>query len=192
MRYEYDLIDDRVRHRSQFAAANVGFGLAPDVTLEEAQLAIDQALARIMLPKEIMVNYVGGAQTSQRSLQAQPLLILGVLLAVYLVLGVLYESLVHPLTILSTLPSAGLGALLALRLTGTEFSLIALLGLFLLIGIVMKNAILMIDFAIAAERRDDGLPARRHLPGGAAAAPADPDDQLCRRARRAAPRAGVR
>ena len=158
MRYEYDLIDDRVRHRSQFAAANVGFGLAPEVTLEEAQLAIDQALARIMLPKEIMVNYGGGAQTSQRSLQAQPLLILGVLLAVYLVLGVLYESLVHPLTILSTLPSAGLGALLALRLTGTEFSLIALLGLFLLIGIVMKNAILMIDFAIAAERRDDLSP----------------------------------
>jgi multidrug efflux pump len=158
MRYEYDLIDDRVRHRSQFAAANVGFGLAPEVTLEEAQLAIDQALARIMLPKEIMVNYGGGAQNSQRSLQAQPLLILGVLLAVYLVLGVLYESLVHPLTILSTLPSAGLGALLALRLTGTEFSLIALLGLFLLIGIVMKNAILMIDFAIAAERRDDLSP----------------------------------
>ena len=158
MRYDYDLIDDRVRHRSQFAAANIGFALAPDVTLEDAQQAIDQALGRIMLPTEILPRFGGGAQTSQRSLQAQPLLILGVLLAVYLVLGVLYESLIHPLTILSTLPSAGLGALLALRLTGTEFSLIALLGLFLLIGIVMKNAILMIDFAIAAERRDDLSP----------------------------------
>jgi multidrug efflux pump len=158
MRYEYDLIDDRVRHRSQFAAANIGFALAPEVTLDQAQLAIDQALGRIMLPTEILPRFGGGAQTSQRTLQAQPLLILGVLLAVYLVLGVLYESLVHPLTILSTLPSAGLGALLALRFTGTEFSLIALLGLFLLIGIVMKNAILMIDFAIAAERRDDLSP----------------------------------
>jgi multidrug efflux pump len=158
MRYEYDLIDDRVRHRSQFAAANIGFALAPEVTLDQAQLAIDQALGRIMLPTEILPRFGGGAQTSQRGMQAQPLLILGVLLAVYLVLGVLYESLIHPLTILSTLPSAGLGALLALRLTGTEFSLIALLGLFLLIGIVMKNAILMIDFAIAAERRDDLSP----------------------------------
>lgn len=158
MRYEYDLVDDRVRHRSQFASANIGFGLAPEVTLEEAQAAIDQALAKVMLPTEILPRFGGGAQNIQRSLDAQPLLILGVLLAVYLVLGVLYESLVHPLTILSTLPSAGLGALLALRLTGTEFTLIALLGLFLLIGIVMKNAILMIDFAIAAERRDDLSP----------------------------------
>lgn len=95
----------------------------------------------------------GTAQTFQRTLQNQPLLILGVLVAVYLVLGILYESTIHPITILSTLPSAGLGALLALRLTGTEFTLIALLGLFLLIGIVMKNAILMIDFALDAERR---------------------------------------
>jgi multidrug efflux pump len=157
-RYDYSLIEDRLRRRSQFAADNVGFALADGVALEEALEAIEAAMARIMLPTEIQAQMSGTARTFQRSLQKQPLLILGVLVAVYLVLGILYESLVHPLTILSTLPSAGLGALLALRLTGTEFSLIALLGLFLLIGIVMKNAILMIDFAIAAGRRNELSP----------------------------------
>jgi multidrug efflux pump len=152
-RYDYSLIDDRVRHRSQFAAENIGFALAENVSLEEALAAIDRALAGIMLPTEIQARMSGSAQNFQKTLQAQPLLILGVLVAVYLVLGILYESLVHPLTIISTLPSAGLGALLALRFTGTEFTLIALLGLFLLVGIVMKNAILMIDFAIATERQ---------------------------------------
>jgi len=153
-RYDYSLVDDRVRHRSQFAAENIGFALAPDVSLEQALAAIDKAMGKILLPTEIQTELSGAAQGFQKSLQAQPLLILGVLVAVYLVLGILYESLIHPLTILSTLPSAGLGALLALRLTGTEFTLIALLGLFLLIGIVMKNAILMIDFAIDTERRN--------------------------------------
>jgi multidrug efflux pump len=157
-RYDYTTIDERVRHRSQFAAEHIGFGLAKDVSLEEGLAAIDQAMARIMLPTEILTQLSGSAQSFQKSLNSQPLLILGVLVAVYLVLGVLYESLIHPLTILSTLPSAGLGALLALRITNTEFSLIALLGLFLLIGIVMKNAILMIDFAIASERRDNSTP----------------------------------
>jgi multidrug efflux pump len=152
-RYDYSLIDDRVRHRSQFAAENIGFALAENVSLEEGLAAIDRALAGIMLPTEIQARMSGSAQNFQKTLQAQPLLILGVLVAVYLVLGILYESLVHPLTIISTLPSAGLGALLALRFTGTEFTLIALLGLFLLVGIVMKNAILMIDFAIATERQ---------------------------------------
>ena len=151
-RYDYSIVDDRVRHRNQFAAENVGFALAKDVSLEEGLAAIDRALAGIMLPMDIQTRLSGSAQSFQKTLQNQPFLILGVLVAVYLVLGILYESLVHPLTILSTLPSAGLGALLALRLTNTEFSLIALLGLFLLIGIVMKNAILMIDFAIATER----------------------------------------
>jgi multidrug efflux pump len=157
-RHDYSLVDDRVRHRSQFASENIGFSLAEGVTLEEGMAAIDQALGRIMLPTEILPRLSGSAQTFRKTLQSQPLLLLGVLVAVYLVLGVLYESLVHPLTILSTLPSAGLGALLALRLTGTEFTLIALLGLFLLIGIVMKNAILMIDFAIATERRNGLAP----------------------------------
>jgi multidrug efflux pump len=156
--YNYSLVDDRVRHRSQFAAENIGFALAPDVSLEQGLAAINQAMAGIMLPTEIQTELSGSAQGFQKSLQAQPLLILGVLVAVYLVLGILYESLIHPLTILSTLPSAGLGALLALRMTGTEFSLIALLGLFLLIGIVMKNAILMIDFAIDTERRNGSTP----------------------------------
>jgi len=153
-RYDYSLVDDRVRHRSQFAAENIGFALAPDVSLEQALVAIDKAMGKILLPTEIQTELSGAAQGFQKSLQAQPFLILGVLVAVYLVLGILYESLIHPLTILSTLPSAGLGALLALRLTDTEFTLIALLGLFLLIGIVMKNAILMIDFAIDTERRN--------------------------------------
>jgi len=157
-RYDYSLVDDRVRHRNLFASENVGFALAKGVSLDEGLAAIDRAMGKIMLPTEILAKLSGSAQSFQKSLQNQPFLILGVLIAVYLVLGILYESLVHPLTILSTLPSAGLGALLALRLTGTEFSLIALLGLFLLIGIVMKNAILMIDFAIATERRDARSP----------------------------------
>lgn len=157
-RRQFSLVDDRVRHRSQFAAENVGFSLAEGVSLQQALAAIDAAMAKIMLPTDIVASMSGTARTFQSSLQNQPLLILGVLVAVYLVLGVLYESLIHPLTILSTLPSAGLGALLALRLTGTEFTLIALLGLFLLIGIVMKNAILMIDFAIATERRNQSSP----------------------------------
>lgn len=157
-RYDYSLINDRVNHRSQFASENVGFSLAPGVSLEQALAAIDRAMAEIMLPSTIQGTLGGTAQTFQQSLQKQPLLILGVLVAVYLVLGILYESTVHPLTILSTLPSAGLGALLALRLTDTEFTLIALLGLFLLIGIVMKNAILMIDFALATERAHGSSP----------------------------------
>jgi multidrug efflux pump len=157
-RYDYGLVEDQVRHRAQFAADNIGFSLAPGVSLQQALTAIDAAMARIMLPTEIQASLAGSAETFQKTLQNQHWLLLGVLVAVYLVLGILYESLVHPLTILSTLPSAGLGALLALRLTGMEFTLIALLGLFLLIGIVMKNAILMIDFALERERKDDLTP----------------------------------
>jgi len=153
-RYDYALIDDRVSHREQFVAENIGFSLAPGVSLQEGLQAIDRAMARIMLPTEVQARLAGSAQTFQSALENQHWLILAVLVAVYLVLGILYESLVHPLTIISTLPSAGLGALLALRFTGTEFTLIAQLGLFLLIGIVMKNAILMIDVALVRERRD--------------------------------------
>ncbi|MBL9202435.1 MAG: efflux RND transporter permease subunit [Opitutaceae bacterium] len=157
-RHAYAQTEDRVRHRAQFAAESVGFGLAEGVSLEQGLAAIDQALAKILLPSTVQARMLGSFSSFQTSIQTQPLLILGVLVAVYLVLGILYESLVHPLTILSTLPSAGLGAFLALKLTGTEFSLIALLGLFLLIGIVMKNAILMIDFAIDMERRTGASP----------------------------------
>jgi multidrug efflux pump len=157
-RYDYALIEDRVRHREQFVSEGVGFALAPGVTLQQALQAVDRAMERILLPTEVQARLAGAAQTFQSALENQHWLILGVLVAVYLVLGILYESLVHPLTILSTLPSAGLGALLALRFTGTDFTLIALLGLFLLIGIVMKNAILMIDVALAREREDNLSP----------------------------------
>jgi len=158
-RYDYSLASDRVRHDKQFAAVTVSFSLAEDVTLEAGLTAIDRALGDIMLPDEVHVEFGGDAKGLQGTLAAQPMLILGVLVAVYLVLGILYESLLHPLTILSTLPSAGVGALVALRVGGLEFSLIALLGLFLLIGIVMKNAILMIDVALAAERQRGLAPA---------------------------------
>ena len=161
-RYQYSLINDRVNHRDQFASENVGFGLAPGVSLEQGLEAIRNAMAKIMLPTEVQGTLAGTAQSFQESLKRQPLLILGILVAVYLVLGILYESTVHPLTILSTLPSAGLGALMALRVTDTEFTLVALLGLFLLIGIVMKNAILMIDFALETERRE-GVPPREAI-----------------------------
>jgi len=153
-KYEYALVDDRVRHSEQFVSENIGFSLAPGVSLQQALTAIDRAMREIMLPTEVQGKLGGSANAFQSALNSQHWLILGVLVAVFLALGILYESLVHPLTILSTLPSAGLGALLALRFTGTEFSLVALLGLFLLIGIVMKNAILMIDFALARERQD--------------------------------------
>ncbi|MBW7899867.1 MAG: efflux RND transporter permease subunit [Rhodocyclaceae bacterium] len=161
--WRYGLTRDRVFHDSQFAASGISYALAPGVTLQQAQQAIDDAVSQLMLPASIFTgeptpDVNGLAETLRR----QPWLILGVLVAVYLVLGILYESTLHPVTILSTLPPAGLGALLALRLSGTEFSLIALLGLFLLIGVVMKNAILMIDFALAAQRRD-GLPPREAI-----------------------------
>ncbi|MGY6271533.1 efflux RND transporter permease subunit [Achromobacter denitrificans] len=151
--YEYGLVNDRVYHDGLFAAVWVGFSLAEGVSLEQGLAAIDAAMAKLMVPSHIQTRLGGDARNFQQSLQDQPWLILAVLVAIYLVLGVLYESPLHPLTILSTLPSAGVGALLALKLAGMEFTLIALLGIFLLVGIVMKNAILMIDFAIGLERR---------------------------------------
>ncbi|MGE4322510.1 MAG: efflux RND transporter permease subunit [Sphingobium sp.] len=147
------LADDWVPHRDQFAARRVSFSLVQGVSLEQAGAAIDRALAPLMIPSDVQARVGGELDLAGSNARNQPLLLLGVVLAVYIVLGVLYESLAHPLTILSTLPSAGVGAFLALWLTGFEFSLIALLGLFLLIGMVMKNAILMIDFAIARQRR---------------------------------------
>ncbi|MFD4839981.1 efflux RND transporter permease subunit [Achromobacter sp. NPDC058515] len=156
--YEHGLVNDRVFHDGLFAAVGVGFSLAPGVSLEQGLAAIDAAMAKLMVPSYIQTRLGGDARNFQQSLQDQPWLILAVLVAIYLVLGILYESPLHPLTILSTLPSAGVGALLALRLAGIEFTLIALLGLFLLVGIVMKNAILMIDFAISLERRENLTP----------------------------------
>jgi multidrug efflux pump len=141
-----------VNHQGLSVAATVSFNLAPGVSLGQAQQRIGAAIAGLGLPEGLHPSFQGTAKVFAKSLANEPLLIAAALLAVYIVLGVLYESTIHPLTILSTLPSAGVGAVLALMLTGTEFSIIALIGLILLIGIVKKNAIMMIDFALDAER----------------------------------------
>ncbi|MFM2240861.1 MAG: hypothetical protein RJA69_2235 [Pseudomonadota bacterium] len=141
-----------VSHEGGVPSDTFSFSLAPGVSLSEATQAIRDAMAELKTPVSIRGNFSGTANSFQKSLDTQPLLILTALITLYLVLGVLYESLLHPLTILSTLPSAGVGALLALIVSGTEFSIIALIGVILLIGIVKKNAILMIDFAITRER----------------------------------------
>ena len=141
-----------VSHHGQFVAATISFNLAPGVSLGQATDAITRAMARLGAPASIHGSMQGTARVFQESLDTEPWLILAALLAVYIVLGVLYESYVHPLTILSTLPSAGVGAILALLICRTEFSIIALIGVILLIGIVKKNAIMMIDVALDAER----------------------------------------
>jgi multidrug efflux pump len=142
-----------VSHQGQFVATTISFNLAPGKSLSDAQAAIGQIMTDLRVPTSIHGGFAGTAATFQQSLANEPLLIAAALAAVYIVLGVLYESYVHPLTILSTLPSAGVGAVLALMLFNTEFSIIALIGVILLIGIVKKNAIMMIDFALDAERR---------------------------------------
>jgi hydrophobe/amphiphile efflux-1 (HAE1) family protein len=141
-----------ISHQGQFPAVTVSFNLAPNIALGEATQAINQAMQDIKAPAGLQTAFQGNAQAFQESLSTVPLLILAALLAVYIILGVLYESFIHPLTILSTLPSAGFGALAILMLAGYEFSLIALIGVILLIGIVKKNGIMMVDFAIAIER----------------------------------------
>ena len=150
--YENSLQNDRVSHEGQFASESIAFDLAPGVTLEQGTAAIERAVAKLGLPEEVIVKMAGTGDAFAATQKSQPFMILGALVAVYLVLGILYESYIHPLTILSTLPSAGVGALLSIYLTGGEFSLISLLGLFLLIGVVKKNAILMIDLALQLER----------------------------------------
>ncbi len=141
-----------VNHQGQFAAVTISFNLAPGVSLERATQVIDEAVRKLNLPATISGGFAGNAQVFQQSVANQPILILAALLAVYIVLGMLYESLIHPLTILSTLPSAGLGALLALEITGFELSIVAMIGIILLIGIVKKNAIMMVDFALEIQR----------------------------------------
>jgi multidrug efflux pump len=141
-----------VYHANLFAASTISFDLMPGVALGEATVAVDDRIARLGVPASIHGTFQGTAKAFQQELANEPLLIAAALLAVYIVLGVLYESYVHPITILSTLPSAGVGAALALIATGSEFNLMALLGVILLIGIVKKNAIMMIDFALDAER----------------------------------------
>ena len=141
-----------VNHQGPFVASTISFNLAVGRSLSDAAAEIDKAIAEIHMPQSVHGSLQGTARTFQASLESQPLLIGMALIAVYIVLGILYESYVHPVTILSTLPSAGVGALLALRLFDTEFSIIALIGLILLIGIVKKNAIMMIDFALESQR----------------------------------------
>ncbi len=141
-----------VNHQGLFVATTISFNLASGASLSDAVSAINAAMKRLGVPASIHGSFQGTAQVFQQSLDNEPFLILAALIAVYIVLGVLYESYVHPLTILSTLPSAGVGAVLALMVFHTEFSIMALIGVILLIGIVKKNAIMMIDFALDAER----------------------------------------
>src|SRR5499426_1120372 len=148
-----------VNHQGQFPAVTLSFNLAPGVALGHAVRAIKNAEQQIGLPASIRASFQGTAQAFQASLSSQPLLILAALITVYIVLGVLYESYIHPITILSTLPSAGVGAILALLLFRTHLDIIALIGIILLIGIVKKNAIMMIDFALEAEREGGKTPA---------------------------------
>ncbi|WP_420106455.1 efflux RND transporter permease subunit, partial [Herbaspirillum huttiense] len=151
-RFEPTTTSLSVSHEGQFVASTLSFNLAEGVSLSQATAAIDRAMAQLGVPTSVLGTFAGTANAFQASTSSQPILILTALLAVYIVLGILYESLIHPITIISTLPSAGVGALLALMVTGTDFSLIALIGVILLIGIVKKNAIMMVDFAIDAER----------------------------------------
>jgi len=141
-----------VNHQGQFPATTLSFNLMPGVSLGEAVTLIESTIARLGVPANIRGSFKGTAEAFRASLSSQPLLILAAFVTVYIVLGILYESLVHPITILSTLFSAGVGALLALRLFDVELTVIAIIGLILLIGIVKKNAIMMIDFALVAER----------------------------------------
>ena len=147
-----------VNHSGVFPSVTMSFNLAPGVALGQAVDAINAVEQRAGMPTTINTNFTGTAQAFQASLANEPLLIAAALVAVYIVLGILYESLIHPITILSTLPSAGVGAILALLITHTELSVIALIGIILLIGIVKKNAIMMIDFALEVERRDRKAP----------------------------------
>jgi multidrug efflux pump subunit AcrB len=143
-----------VNHQGLLPSVMVSFNLAPGVALSQATAAIDEVQRRIGMPATLHGSVTGTLQAFQSSLATEPLLIAIALAAVYVVLGILYESYLHPITILSTLPSAGLGAVLALLICGMDLSVIALVGIILLIGIVKKNAIMMIDFALAAERNE--------------------------------------
>ena len=151
-RLERDVAPLRVTHRGQFPATSITFNLAPGMPLSQATALVQQAERDAMLPATVRAQFGGNAAAFEEFLKNQPLLILGALVVIYLVLGILYESFIHPLTILSTLPTAGLGALLALFLTDTPFSVIALIGVILLMGIVKKNGIMLVDFALEHER----------------------------------------
>jgi multidrug efflux pump len=162
-RFERGLAPLSVSHEGQFPSVTISYGLKPDVQLETATQAVRQAMAELHLPDAIRADFAGDAKEYAQAIGKQPLLVITALLAVYIVLGVLYESLAHPLTIVSTLPSAGLGALLALQVTNSELTVIAFIGIILLIGIVKKNGIMLVDFALDAERRRGLAPDRAIL-----------------------------
>jgi multidrug efflux pump subunit AcrB len=148
----------QINHQSQMPSVTISFNLAPGVALGDGVAAIERARDELRMPHSLSAYFMGTAQAFKASLSNQPYLILAALAAVYIVLGMLYESLIHPITIISTLPSAGVGALLALIICRTDLSVISLIGIILLIGIVKKNAILMIDFALEVERREGTTP----------------------------------
>jgi multidrug efflux pump len=152
--YVFDHAPLSVNHQGLFVASTISFNLEPQYSLSDAVAAIRKTIDEIQMPSSIHGTFAGTANAFQSSLQDEPILILAALIAVYVILGILYESYIHPLTILSTLPSATLGALIALLLFNMEFSIIAMLGMILLIGIVKKNAIMMVDFALQAEREE--------------------------------------
>jgi multidrug efflux pump len=147
-----------IAHQEQFPAATISFNLAPDAALSDVVKVISQAEREIGMPNSVIGSYSGDAAEFAKSLAGEPWLILAAAVTIYIVLGVLYESFIHPLTILSTLPSAGVGALLALMLYKQDLSVVALIGIILLMGIVKKNAIMMIDFALEAERKQGMSP----------------------------------
>jgi multidrug efflux pump len=147
-----------INHQGQFPSVTISFNLAPGVALGEATKAIERAQKELRMPASVQASFQGTAQAFIASLTNEPLLILAAIITVYIILGVLYESFIHPITILSTLPSAGMGAILALFVTGTELGVVALIGIILLIGIVQKNAIMMIDFALDEERKNKKPP----------------------------------
>ncbi len=159
-RWDYGTTPLAVNHQSMFVASTVSFNLAPGKTLSDAVQYVNDTMREIGVPSTLHGSFQGTARAFQQSLGNQLLLVLAALAAVYIVLGILYESYIHPITILSTLPSAGVGALLALQYTGVEFSIIAMIGVLLLIGIVKKNAIMMIDVALERERAEGLEPAR--------------------------------
>jgi multidrug efflux pump subunit AcrB len=147
-----------INHQSMFPSATISFNLAPGAALGDAVLAIQQAQRDMVAPGSLISSFQGNAQAFQASLVSVPLLVIAALVVVYIVLGILYESFIHPLTILSTLPSAGFGALVTLWAFGYDFSVVAMIGVILLIGIVKKNGIMLVDFAIAAERHEGKAP----------------------------------
>ncbi len=190
-RFAPDVASLSITHQGLFPAATISFNFSEGVALGDAVDKIHAEAAKVGLPGSIQTVFAGTAQAYQDSLSNEPVLIAAALATVYLVLGILYESYIHPITILSTLPSAGVGALLRFILTKTDLSIIAIIGIILLIGIVKKNAILMIDFAIAAERDGQNL-ARFDLRSLHAAFSPHPDDHDGRSVGRSSARAGPR